>query len=90
MESDTTYRVIIDCPRTHREVDTGLVMSKAAFAHPAVWQSAIDCPSCGEHHEYDMGHARLKVDDERALRRSRHSYQKTLRSDKRRRRDQLH
>jgi hypothetical protein len=78
MASDPTYRVVIECPRTHKDVDTGLDMTQEAFAHPAVWNSALDCPLCGERHEYDMGHAWLKVDDQRGApwHRARHPYRR--------------
>jgi hypothetical protein len=83
MHRDPTYPVVIECPTTHSEVETGLVMSKAAFATPAVWRSAFDCPRCGERHEYDMGHAWLQTQDERRRRRPCHPF---LRGHPRRRR----
>jgi len=68
MATDPSYQVVIECPVTHKRVATGLAMTKEAFAHPAVWESAVECPQCGQRHEYNMGQAWLQTDDRRGPR----------------------
>jgi hypothetical protein len=84
---DITYPVVIVCPMSHKEVDTGLTMSEAAFAHPAVEHSAVECPHCGNRHEYDMREAVLKLDadwPDRPSKRSHHPYLRIRRRPARR------
>jgi hypothetical protein len=62
---------------SRKEVDTGLSMSEAAFAHPAVKHSAVKCLCGGKRHELDISEAVLKLDaDEidRPSKRSHHPY----------------
>jgi predicted RNA-binding Zn-ribbon protein involved in translation (DUF1610 family) len=60
--ASVTYAVLIACPNTGREIDTGLSMTKAAFAHPAVESSAVyHCQECGNRHEFRMTDARLQL-----------------------------
>jgi len=60
MDMERTYPVVIECPRTRREVDTGFVLTEAAFARLALRQAFVSCPHCAEYHAYEMAEARLK------------------------------
>ena len=81
MDTEKAYRVVIDCPKTHREVDTGLVLTEAAFARFELRHGVVNCPHCAERHGYDMAEARLQVQAGvvlpfRARRFNRHPYRR--------------
>ena len=61
MFMEGTYRVVVDCPTTHKEVDTGLAMSLSAFERPAARYVAVNCPHCGRRHEFHMDAAKLAI-----------------------------
>ena len=60
MSTERAYRVVIDCPSTHREVDTGRSMTKNAFKEQALEHGVLDCSHCGQRHEYKVATARLR------------------------------
>ena len=52
-------------------------MSEAMFAHLADKRAAVNCPHCGNHHEFDVKQALLKRDADPlrpASKRSKHPY----------------
>jgi hypothetical protein len=63
MEADVAYRVVITCPNTGEELETGLSMSERAFENPSIEHSVANCPYCGQRHEWHIDEARLKIDD---------------------------
>jgi hypothetical protein len=44
--------VMIRCPRTGREIPTGLEMEASAFRHAPVFFSRVYCPVCRCMHEW--------------------------------------
>jgi len=75
MASETTFRVVIECPRTHQEVDTGLLMTREEFANRTIPGSTVECPHCGERHPYRLADAWLRLDRSvRESARNRHPY----------------
>jgi hypothetical protein len=62
MHTGKTYRVVMECPNTRTEVDTGFVLTEAAFARLALRHCVVECPHCTERHAYQMVEARLQSD----------------------------
>jgi hypothetical protein len=54
--------VVITCPNTRQEVPTGFEMDEEGFAAATLADNPLDCPACGQTHDWDMSDARLADD----------------------------
>jgi hypothetical protein len=52
--------VVITCPVTGKEADTGFVMDKVSFESSALSQNSFICPHCKKSRTWDKKDARLK------------------------------
>jgi predicted RNA-binding Zn-ribbon protein involved in translation (DUF1610 family) len=56
---DPMPAVVITCPNTGDEVKTGIEMPSEAFEHATLRDNTLDCPACGQIHDWSMSDARL-------------------------------
>jgi hypothetical protein len=54
--------VVITCPKTGQEVPTGLRMDEQGLAAATLTDNPLDCPACGQTHDWDISEARLADD----------------------------
>lgn len=59
MQDDT---IVITCPKTGKDVSTGMAASKDAFASSDFRQNSFQCPDCHEMHTWDKKDARRAGD----------------------------
>lgn len=50
-------KIMIRCPRTGRDFETGLEMEGARFQRTPVFFARSPCPHCGVEHEWFAAHA---------------------------------
>jgi predicted RNA-binding Zn-ribbon protein involved in translation (DUF1610 family) len=55
-------RIVITCPSTGKDVDTGMALPAATFPTVTLSQNRVPCPHCGQTHVWDKKDARLVKD----------------------------
>ena len=54
------YPLIITCPATSKDADTGFAMTMAAFDAATLTDVPLRCPNCGKTHRWSIEDARLE------------------------------
>jgi predicted RNA-binding Zn-ribbon protein involved in translation (DUF1610 family) len=52
--------IMMRCPKSGKEVATGIVMDKAAFESSEMSDNGVKCPHCGETHVWNKAQARVQ------------------------------
>ncbi len=52
--------VVIQCPKTGKEVNTGVDLDSVSFEAAPLTNNKFQCPVCGEFHTWDKKDAKLK------------------------------
>ena len=52
--------VVIKCPNTDKEVNTGLSMDRMSFESATLSNNSVKCPHCGQTHTWNKSDAFLK------------------------------
>lgn len=52
--------IMIKCPKTGKDISTGMAMDKASFQSSSLSQNITSCPHCGNQHTWDKKDAWLQ------------------------------